>query len=195
MSEEHVREMQHAHVRVTPSGPCDGDGWGLGWGRYRYSEGERVVGHNGGSAALLRVLPDRNFAIASLTNASGGMYVGHHIIDAVVNELFGIRIPATLEPTGQLSTLEPFEGTYRHHNRQRTVTADGGALQTTMQNEPSKPATLEPTHAEEFLVHTSGIDVPARASFLKLSTDERYAYFHIGGRTHLRSDVIADTQS
>ena len=51
----------------------DGSGYGLGWGIGKL-DGHRVVGHNGGQAGcstLLKLVPDRQLAVAVMTNVEG----------------------------------------------------------------------------------------------------------------------------
>jgi len=186
LSPESVAAMQAQQVPSTPSGTFDSDGWGLGWARFRYGETERVIGHNGGSSALLRVLPERNFAVASLTNISGGALVGHHIIDAIVDELFGIRIvTAPALPDAPLD-LSQHEGTYQHHTTDYYVAAGDGTL-TVDNNRSFMPQTvLQPLDESTFVAHMPRLDVPNKVSFLKPNADGRPAYLHIGGRACLR---------
>lgn len=185
LSRDSVSAMQSKEVLSVPSGALDSDGWGLGWAQYRYDDNERVIGHNGGSAALLRVLPDRNFAVASLTNASGGMYVGHHIINDVVNELFGVSIPVRKNVSGSTANLHEYEGMYHHHTRTREVRLEGGRL-TALASRDAPPITLEPVGSNTFVAWTDGVDIPAMASFVGPSQNGTPWYLHIGGRAHRR---------
>lgn len=186
LAAESVAAMQARHVDATPSGGFDADGWGLGWARYRYGEREPVVGHNGGSSALLRVLPERNFAVASLTNAAGGAAVGHHLIDAIVDELFGLRIPTAPEPPTWSGDLAAYEGAYRHHTWVYTVAAAGDALRVTAGEAAEPLATLRPLDGTTFVVESPHTDVRAKAAFLETGGDGRPRYLHFGGRARLR---------
>jgi CubicO group peptidase (beta-lactamase class C family) len=182
LSEESVAAMQVQHVESNPSGALEGDGWGMGWARYRYSDNEPVIGHNGGAAALLRILPERNFAVASLTNAPMGMLVGHQIIDALVASLFGIRIPSAPAPQPDPGILGRYIGDYIHHDTRHSVSVDGDNLLVETTGVSTATSRLEPFDGDTFLAHTPGSDVPYRAAFLNMDAGGRPAYFHIGGR-------------
>lgn len=186
LTAESIAAMQAQQVEVTPSGGFDGDGWGLGWARFRYSDGERVIGHNGGSSAVLRVLPERNVAIASLTNASGGALVGHHLIDAIVDQLFGLRIPQAPEPRNQTLDLTPFEGTYHHHSFRHEIVAKDDRLEVASVGGYGLPMTLRPLDATTFSAEMHGFDVPTKASFLEPDVDGHPRYLHLSGRACLR---------
>lgn len=186
LSPESIAAMQARQVAECPSGAWDNDGWGLGWARHRYSDGEPVVGHNGGASAVLRVLPQRNCAIASLTNASGGMLVGHHLIDAVVAELFGLRIPPAPEPPDVSLDLAPYAGLYRHAEFRRRVAADGSALTVADESGYWPKVALHPLDAATFVVHMPGSDVPMKAAFLEPDSAGRPRYLHLGGRANAR---------
>lgn len=185
LSSESVAAMQQHEVKSTPSGSFDSDGWGLGWARFRYSDGERVIGHNGGSSAVLRVLPERNFAIASLTNASNGAHVGHHIIDAIVDELFSLRIPTAPESSAAQVELSDYEGVYQHLNTTSTVAVDGDALSVVSDRDSSQTTILKPIDAQNFVAQVPGLDLPTKSAFIG-QDGERPAYFHIGGRAWTR---------
>jgi CubicO group peptidase (beta-lactamase class C family) len=186
LSANSVAAMQAREVDSNPSGGFDSDGWGLGWARFRYGGSERVIGHNGGSSAVLRVLPERNCVIASLTNASGGALVGHHIIDAIVDALFGLRIPSA--PPAAPSTprdLTPYDGLYRHYTYEHRVSvADGQLL--VHSDDDTPPMTLSPLDAETFTLNRPGYDVPSMAAFLQPDAAGRPQYLHLGGRACVR---------
>jgi CubicO group peptidase (beta-lactamase class C family) len=188
LSEESVTAMQSQQVVDTPSGAIEGDGWGLGWARHRYSKNERVIGHNGGSSAVLRVLPERNLAIASLTNASGGALVGHHLIDAIVGELCGLRIPPPPQPPAISLDLARYAGIYRHHTMRHRVAVADDALTVSDDSGYWPPVTLRPLDATTFLAETPRSDVPAKAAFLHPAAAGRPAYLHIGGRACVREE-------
>lgn len=174
-----VAMMQEQHVLSNPSGAYDGDGWGLGWARHLYSSDEPVIGHNGGAAAVLRMLPNRNCAITSLTNAPMGMLVGHRIIDAIIEELFELHIPAPPEATVTLDDLSRYAGTYRHLDMAHHVTVDGDRLALETVYRTSSCTMLAPLDDTTFVTDA---DVPYKAAFLQPDADGRPAYLHIGGR-------------
>lgn len=188
LSTDSVSSMQRQQVDTTHSGGFDSDGWGLGWARYRYSDDERVIGHNGGASALLRVLPERNFAIASLTNAGGGNVPGHHIIHAIVDELFGLRIPTAPQPAQSNLDLAQYEAVYRHHTTRHQVTAADRELMVNITGRDTSPVVLRPIDADIFSSHTQHSDVPMKVAFLRSNTSGRPTMLHIGGRACVRDE-------
>jgi CubicO group peptidase (beta-lactamase class C family) len=178
--------MQAQQVESNPSGAYEGAGWGLGWARYRYGENEPVIGHNGGGSAVLRVLPERNFAIASLTNAPLGMLVGHQVIDELIQNFFGLRIPTVPEPTWEPLDLSRYEGVYRHLDTRHHISQSNGGLSVETESRTTSTTILEPIDGTTFIAHTPGSDVPSKAAFLRPDADGRPMYFHIGGRACLR---------
>jgi CubicO group peptidase (beta-lactamase class C family) len=188
LSGESVAAMQAQQVDSNPSGGFDSDGWGLGWARFLYGTHERVIGHNGGSSAVLRVLPERNCAIASLTNASGGALVGHHIIDAIVDDLFGLRIPAA-PPAAPAASLDLtlYDGRYRHYTYKHRVSVDDKNQQLLIHSDDNTPPmTLTPLDAQMFTAHMPGYDVPGKAAFLEPDASGRPKYLHLSGRASVR---------
>ncbi len=186
LSSASVTAMQAREVSRTPSGSVDNDGWGLGWARFRYGESERVIGHNGGGSATLRVLPDRNTAIAVLTNATGGNLVGHHLVDDLVGELFDVSIPpGPPTTTTSAEAFAAYQGVYGHHTVRRSVTMDGDTLKTA-DGSGQRTAVLEPIGETAFLAREADSDVPLRAAFLEPDDDGRPEYLHIGMRAFRR---------
>ncbi|HEY9472368.1 MAG TPA: serine hydrolase domain-containing protein [Mycobacteriales bacterium] len=77
-----------------------GDAWGLGWEIFDWPGGT-VIGHDGetvGQNAYLRVVPDRDIAVALLANGGSprGLYV--EIFGHVLRELAGVELPPFPEP-------------------------------------------------------------------------------------------------
>jgi CubicO group peptidase (beta-lactamase class C family) len=189
LSGESVAAMQGPEVTATPSGPVDGDGWGLGWGRFRYAPGERVIGHNGGRSATLRVLPDRDLAVAVLTNAAGGDLVGHHLVDAIIGELCGLAIPAPTDDFLTPADLAPYEGCYVHGDHRLRVSAGGGnrlMIKDDIRDVPGQDARL--TRPTTFLAVRAGSDVPKRGAFLEPGGNGRPRYLHVDLRAFRRTD-------
>ena len=186
LSSESVTAMQAQHVESNPSGAYDGDGWGMGWARHRYSNNEPVIGHNGGAAAVLRVLPDRNLAIASLTNAPMGMLVGLRIIDDIVNDLYGLHIPQAPDTHANIGDMSRYDGTYRHISFLNHVQAEGSKLTVRTEARSTSTTTLAPLDETTFTTHTPSSDMPYKAAFLQPDDEGQPAYFHIGGRAFRR---------
>lgn len=130
LSSESVRAMQETTISPIPSGPFDVIGWGLGWILHNY-DNDLVLGHNGGSAATLRVLRDKNFAVSVLTNAGGGVKVGQELIRTIVGEKFGLDIPQGPDApySNDQGDLSRFTGEYEHLAKLVRVTLEDDHLQ------------------------------------------------------------------
>ena len=72
----------------------DGSGYGLGWSITRL-DGHRVVGHNGGqagSSTCLKLVPDRQLAVAIMTNLEGAG------LDDLANAILRLYLAASVSP-------------------------------------------------------------------------------------------------
>ncbi|GAB3568932.1 serine hydrolase domain-containing protein [Amycolatopsis endophytica] len=127
LSAASVKAMRERQVGLPPLGLM-GTHWGLGWELYDWPDGT-VIGHDGGTigqAAFLRIVPDRDVAIALLTN--GGDPIGLHteVYGHLLRELAGIELPPLPVPP---AAPEPFDaarylGTYSSEVADLTVTQD-----------------------------------------------------------------------
>ena len=71
----------------------DGSGYGLGWAVARLA-GHRIVGHNGGQAGTstcLKLVPDRQLAIAIMTNLEGAAL--DELANSILELYFGPSVP------------------------------------------------------------------------------------------------------
>jgi len=108
------------------------DAWCLGWARFDW-EGEQVWGWDGlinGERSFLRIVPEREAAIALLTNASSGRALYRALFPDVMEALFQIRIPPLrLDPsTEDAHDLTRFAGVYAWPDRRVEVKASGSGL-------------------------------------------------------------------
>lgn len=97
-----VKAMQQPQVEAPAPGFAGfiGRFYGLGWGIFDWPGGT-VLGHDGGTigqAAFLRVVPDRDLAIALLTNGGAAFAVYTEICSHLLRELAGIELPASPAP-------------------------------------------------------------------------------------------------
>lgn len=188
-----VAAMQESQGIPAPSGGYDAAGRGLGWALYRYG-GEPVLGHNGGSCATLRVLPNRHLAAAVLTNSLAGTTAAHYLIDDIVDVLFGLHIPAVPESTRRLTDLElrAYAGTYRHLDSVVEVqSVDGELVLITPAGEggqPERQTRLRPLEPGSFATISASDVPPSLVSFIQPGMDGKPAYFHYGGRAMRRLD-------
>jgi CubicO group peptidase (beta-lactamase class C family) len=120
------------------------DEMGLGWHLRRVGP-IRTASHGGtlgGHILLLEIVPERNFAIAILTNSSAGWRViqdverealrsylgaGYARNQAIAHRGLVETLPA-VEPLAQQPDLTPYVGTYTRPSNAYVVRADGGKL-------------------------------------------------------------------
>ncbi|MBX3070828.1 MAG: beta-lactamase family protein [Thermomicrobiales bacterium] len=133
LSSASVAAMQHPQVSSLPSGALDNTGWGIGWALHQFGP-ERGLGHNGGTSAMLRVLPDRDFAVAVLTNISGGVRMGGALTGELILDRFGIA-PAPLPSFSNDASKQARDrcaGVYRHLEYSVTIESpEDGLILTT----------------------------------------------------------------
>lgn len=90
LSPESIAEMQKVHATVH-----EGSYWGLGWAIGEVG-GVKTISHGGstnGHQAALTVVPEKGYAIASLTNSSRGSAANKAIVEwAIANDL-GLSTP------------------------------------------------------------------------------------------------------
>lgn len=185
LSPQSVAAMQSVQVADLPSGAADNTGWGLGWALHQYGP-ERGLGHNGGTSAMLRVLPDRNFAMAVLTNISGGIRMGSALIWELIEQRFGIAPPALPEFEQNFieGTLEKCVGTYEHLAKVLTIDLGMEGLLLFSGAGSSRSAESTELHAinsRQFMIETAERGW-SRVGFVGARPD----YFHMGLRAYKR---------
>jgi len=178
-----VKAMQQRQVDLLtdPAG-----GFGLGW-LLRDLDGERTIGHNGGTlgqAAFLTVLPDRRFALGALTNGPGGAAVWEAVASHVFDRVLGLPHPKPRLP--ELPTEPPdvdlskYEGRYERRSLHATVKAgdDGLVLEHEMVDFPyelpkTPPMTIRPIDAETFAIVGPDGEPASTLKFLDFDADGR----------------------
>ena len=186
LSPSSVKAMQERQMSV-PGHPDRDNGVGLGWGLATW-DGERVIGHAGGTIGQLSnlsVLPDRRIAVAIVANGPTGMALGRDVWIDLFGELAGVEPPAP--PTAPRQPveldLEPYQGTYRAQGMTTTITIQDGALALGVVTDlglgvdlPDPPAVrLVPVDAFTF-VTADGTTI----SFLEWDANGRPAYLFAG---------------
>jgi hypothetical protein len=159
------------------------DGWGLGWGRFDWSD-DPVWGWDGminGERTLLRLLPERQAAVALLANASSGRAFARGLLPELMKALFGIQIPAWhLEPVpGAAGDLSRFTGSYTWPDRLIEVTNAGDELRIT---EGDREVSARPLDDRTFALDPLDPDGPA-VTFGAFGDDGRphVVYDHLWG--------------
>ena len=94
--------------------------WGLGWMLMNW-DGHSLYGHDGGTigqSAFLRILPERNLAVAMLTNGGdpGGLF--SELYGFIFGELAGIRPPEIADYNDDIKVdIDKMAGTYSNLNQ------------------------------------------------------------------------------
>jgi CubicO group peptidase (beta-lactamase class C family) len=144
-----VEAMQQPHVES----PLPGEDQALGW-TVRSWGNLACLGQDAdtfGQRALLRVVPERGFAVCVMANSPMGGPLGQALIDRVAADLLDVSAdsldlpvagdpgaPVGLAPPATSTDLAPHEGVYERLHQRIEVTADetgGGRLRLTI--EPS----------------------------------------------------------
>jgi CubicO group peptidase (beta-lactamase class C family) len=151
--------LRAAHEDVSIYGWLDS--WCLGWARFDW-EGEHVWGWDGlinGERSFLRIIPEREAAIALLTNASTGRALYRALFPDLMEALFQIRMPPLrLDPLGEgLADLTRFEGVYAWPDRRVEVKASGDGLLITTEGRTMRAL---PLSERVFLVNAKDPDNP-----------------------------------
>jgi CubicO group peptidase (beta-lactamase class C family) len=189
LSESSVARMQEPQVTSLPSGAFDATGWGLGWALHQIGR-EPAIGHNGGTSALLRVLPGKAFAVAVLTNVSGGLRLASALLAGIVGERFGLHAPPYPDPlpTIDAGQLQAYEGTYRHMDYTATIDVSGGGLALATGSagrRQGEEVALQAIGPDAFMGHFAERGM-ARVGFLRPDNDGQPEYLHMGLRAYRR---------
>ena len=90
-----------------------------------------VAEHGGGTIgqiSQLRLVPERNWALAIVTNASSGGTLNTHVLRAAMNAYFEIDEARPSRMTVDAAALAEYAGTYRRQFSDVAVSVDGDAL-------------------------------------------------------------------
>jgi CubicO group peptidase (beta-lactamase class C family) len=99
-----------------------------------------VAEHGGGTIgqiSTLRLVPERKFALAIVTNAGRGGTLNTQVTRAVMDSYLGVAPSQPTRMTVAADALQEYAGTYRRQFADITVTVDGDALK--FQTTPKMP--------------------------------------------------------
>ncbi|MCC6793250.1 MAG: beta-lactamase family protein [Thermomicrobiales bacterium] len=185
ISAESARAMRTQQTIAAPFST-----WGLGWQR-REVDGALFIEHGGatnGFMARLVTIPERNFAIAILTNHAAGGSAHTEISRIAIEMLLGIRdeLPpvVTLEP----DQLARYAGAYSHRLADLTLTVNGNGYDVTRVNRnpfsgaetQGDPFRLSPVSERVFLAEGGGLD--RNFADIILNDDGSVRFLRLGGR-------------
>jgi CubicO group peptidase (beta-lactamase class C family) len=147
-----VRAMTDSQVEL-PDLATPIDSWGLGWFRCGWRE-HRLFGHDGGAIgqrAYLRILPERNFAVAVLSNGGDHGALAGDVLGAAFEEIAGIPRPDPVVPPAQPPPVDHSEvvGTYRRSGWITEVVERDGQL-ILRSTETDGQSDLEPEATQEY---------------------------------------------
>jgi len=192
LSEESAAAMRVPHIAV-PDRWLLGTHWGLGWILSTWGD-QPVFGHDGatlGQGAFLRVFPEKDLAIALMTNggrAPRDLYVD--LFGEIATALAGVSPDPLPEPTSVEVDPSRFVGTYEREGMRYEIVEKDGGLETTitstspLASSPPITAPLLPHSEDVLLVQMPGADTLVPAVFFDLDGDR---YLHTGARTTRRS--------
>lgn len=167
---------------------------GLGWA-IRYINDVKIIEHGGslsGFQARLKVVPERRFAIAVLTNSGRGSVLGDHVAAWALDHIFGLRAPAPELIALSDDALVRFAGAYRYgDDEEATFTvADGGLCCVLKEIDPVSnseqiypPILLRPISEREFVVIAEDENEGAQVDFIE-GEDGAIRFMRMGGRLY-----------
>jgi CubicO group peptidase (beta-lactamase class C family) len=166
------------------------DNYAIGWA-VRTIDGVKVIGHGGstnGFQAQLTIVPEKNFAIAMLTNGSRGMAVNNDIEKWALKKHFGLDVPEPEIIELSEDQIDRFTGVYVQPHARLTLTRKDGGLEIawvaksplTDEEKELPPITMKPISDREFKV-TEGDMKGMRVDFI-LSDDGGVRFIRMGGR-------------
>ena len=177
---------------------------GLSW-HIRRVGNVRTFGHGGtlgGHILLLEIVPERNFAIAILTNASTGWRVIQDVEREALKSYLGVTYTANqaiahrglvetipgAEPLAQQPDPAPYLGTYTRPNNSYLVRAEGGTL--VVQDRPSSGGTARDYpvafYGPDRLIVTDGPDRGQSIEFIRDAAG-RVNWIRFVGRAAVRT--------
>jgi hypothetical protein len=123
---------------IVPKAGSDQE-MGLTWHLSR-AGGVLVAEHGGGTIgqiSQLRLVPEKRFAVAIVTNAGRGGTLNTNVLRVAMDAYFGIAPSRPSRMTVDAAALAEYAGTYRRQFADVTVTVDGDALK--LQTTPKMP--------------------------------------------------------
>lgn len=195
LSAESVAAMQVTQTRAAGLA----DEWGLGWMLFNTPK-HKTIGHGGttnGFQAVLRIVPERDFAIAILTNSDRGHAAELPILKWAFDHYLDIQMPEHQPVELKESELNRFVGKYTQLMADIFVRNDDGTLKMDVftrsalaDNSETKrlpEISLAPLGELTFLI-TSGAGTGTTLDFVE-NADGSLRFIRYGGRFADRVEV------
>lgn len=171
--------------------------WGIGWMLTDWS-GAIIHGHDGGAvghSAFLRFIPEKNFAIALLTNGVTGFGVFTSVVAPILERVSGGKMQLPPPPLASADMdFRRFEGRYERINAEISVSDKGDRLSVhfTPKLDPfgifqSRGFDLLPISQTSFVTDSSGGAAPVSVHFLDPDKKGRPQLLHMGMRAFKRT--------
>jgi CubicO group peptidase (beta-lactamase class C family) len=132
LNKSSVNAMLRRQIKLPRHAPSAISHWGLGWMLFDWN-GRRIHGHDGGTIgqySFLRILPEKNLAVALLTNGgdAGGLY--EELFGELFRTLGKVRPPGRPEPNpGARVDRNRFVGAFENMTTRIEISRDtNGAL-------------------------------------------------------------------
>ena len=136
LSAESIALMQQvSHDMATPNVPP----MGLGWVRYPFGDTTVLAmsGASPGGVAILCVVPEHDLVFTAFGNTSGAIVLQDQLLQWLLSEHLGVRIPSLVTATDPDVDLTPYVGTYRSNQLRIDVSVIDGELEERMTYEPA----------------------------------------------------------
>ena len=185
----------------TPQVPISGyDSWGLSW-HVNSIDGERQIRHSGdttGQAALLVIIPERDFAFAVMTNGDMGEYFAEVISDLALKKYLGLEASDPEPIDVEERVLEEYTGLYSRPYMDVELVMEGGKLVSrikfkqdhlTGDGEPlsSPPSMTLSLIMKDSLFVADGVFKGARVDIIR-RTDGSIGWLRAAKRIHVRQN-------
>ena len=194
LSAASLAQMRTTVVPKTGSDLTMGLTWHLG------KEGGLAVAEHGGGTngqiSQLRLVPDKRFAIAVVTNSGRGGTLNTRAVRAAMDAYLGIAIPRPARMVVASDALAEYAGTYRRQYADVTVTVDGDALKLQVTPKmpgldgrmpPQGPPQRLAFHAKDRLLQIEGPNAGEPGGEFIRDAGGRVAWLRTG-RIHKRSE-------
>lgn len=167
---------------------------GLGWA-IRFIDGVKFVEHGGslnGFQVMLKVVPERRFAFAILTNSGRGSVLANRVADWTLDHILGLRAPQPQPISLPGETLAHVAGRYRGTDEEVSFTVEDGALHCVFTDSDPvthrveatyPPIQLRPISEHAFVVVAQDENEGAQADFIA-GDDGAIRFLRMGGRLY-----------